>query len=265
MNGWSSGRTPGLAVLPSGLEQALTEVRDRTSGYRRWLGECRTTAPDGPGSTPPWSERDEELVGKLAAVDPWWVRSVADELEKAHTRLRDIGAELARIADSGIGPAAGARCVQLAATIHERATEAAALASGACAAGDRADDLLDELTKRLAELVEGLLGGGSGPAREPRRPGVGPGGVFDGYEAVLRAVRDQLRSAVDQLPTLVGIHPGDRAGSARWTDPSGPAVPGGGGWTPEPGTGPRLPGTDAHRVETDVGVRIARLTDGPAG
>ncbi|HTK63153.1 MAG TPA: hypothetical protein VL595_12275 [Pseudonocardia sp.] len=235
----------GGSELPAGLARAVEQVRALAPEYGRWLREGADS--DGPGSASPWSQRDDELVSRLAAVDPWWMRSVADELDTAHHRLRDIGAGLARIADSAIGPAAGARCAQLAATGHERATEAAALASGARTAADRADDLLDEVTRRLIELVDGgsscRSGSGSG------RVGRDSGRLFDGYQAVLHAVRAELSAAIERLPTLVGIHPGDRAA----------------GWASEPGSGPRLPGTDAHRVETDVGVRIARLTDGPAG
>jgi hypothetical protein len=181
------------------------------------------------------------------------MRSVADELDHAHTELRDIGADLARLAASAIGTAAAAHCAQLAATSHARATEAAALASGARTAGGRADDLIDEVTRRLVELVgDGLRG--------PRSAS----GVRDGYEAVLRAVRAELAAAVERLPTLVGLHPGDRSGIAGWG--AGPvAAAGSGGWAPEAGDGPLLPSTDTHRVSSDVGVRIARLPDGPAG
>jgi hypothetical protein len=75
---------------------------------------------------------------------------------------------------------------------------------------------------------------------------------------VLRAVRAELSSAIEQLPALVGLHPTDRVEHSGWTAERGPD-----GWMPEPGTGPRLPGTEARRVETDIGMRIARLPDGP--
>lgn len=233
-------------------------------------------------STPPWSDEDEERAAQLGSLDPWWMRSVADELERAHTALGGIGAELAGMAHSAIGGAAAARCALLAAISDERSSEAAALASGARTEGERVGELLDTVARRLTDVVD-VRASAESPWREPstrelpwREPswlrgpsphsdGDGAGaargdGDFGGYAAVLRAVRAELSSAIEQLPTLVGLHPAARAQLSGWTSEPGP-----GGWTPEPGTGPQLPGTEARRVETDTGVRIARLPDGPTG
>jgi hypothetical protein len=263
------------------LDRVLAELRARAPEHRRWWSREHGAAGAAPDwSTAPWSDEDEARAAELGSVDPWWMRSVAGELERAHTDLRDVGAELARMAGSAIGGAASSRCALLAATSHERATEAAMLASGARTAGDRAGELLDTVVHRLTDVVDAAASREPGPwavgpwASAPWEPGPGgpdphriedgPGrhgeGFFDGYEAVLRAVRTELSSALELLPTLVGIHPADRPVLSEWA-----AEPGRGSWVPEPGTGPQLPGTDARRVETDIGVRIARLPDGPTG
>jgi hypothetical protein len=272
----------------SGLDRALTEVRARAPEYRRWWIREHGSGPHTHGSRPnahgsadpgrdestqPWSDDDEEQAGQLRAVDPWWFRTVAHELERAHADLRDVGAELTRMAASAIGTSAAARCAELAATSHERAVEVAVLASGVRTAGDRAGELLDGVARRLAAVDpdsdsdwhSGAAAGRSGADDHVRyRANAGDrsgadgwaGGGFSGYAAVLRALRAELNSAIELLPTLVGIHPADRTEPGGWS-----AQPG--MWVPEPGNGPRLAGTDGHRVETDTGVRIARLPDGP--
>lgn len=290
MNDRSSGdvesSTPGRALVPV-LDRVLAEVRVHALEYRRYRSDEHR--PDD-GSIPPWSDQDEETAAELGSLDPWWMRSVADELDRARIVLHDMGAELARMADTGIGGSAAARCALLAANSHERAAEAAALASGARAAGDRVEEVLRTVARRLSEVVGdrlsqressrwGSVSSGS-PRKEPstreplwREPSwlgetPSPGnaaegrldGYFDDYAAILRAVRAELRSAIEQLPALVGLHRTDRAEHSGWTAERGP-----GGWMPEPGDGPQLPGTEARRVETDTGVRIARLPDWPRG
>lgn len=279
-----------------GLARTLDEVRARAPEYRRWW--CReyggwsgpprpaqpiaaqpngATAGSSGGATAlpsdvvakPWSDQDEERAATVASVDPWWMRSVADELERAHTDLREVAVELGRLADSAIGASASTRCAALAATGHERASEAAALAAGTRSAADRAGEVLDDLTRRLAEVLEGGVPGWRAGRSEPG---------WGGYTALLHAVRTELNWAIDRLPILVGLHPNDRAetgGRLTSVDPTGwtPQPGGATGWTaepgtgpvwsPEPGTGPQLPATDARRVETDTGVRIARLPDRP--
>jgi hypothetical protein len=188
------------------------------------------------------------------------MRSVADELERAHTDLREVGAQLQRVAGSAIGTAAAARCALLAASSHERACEAAELAAGARAMGERAEAVLDSVGRRVTGVLEGssdlnsrALSGGHSDVHSD--------GYFGGYAAILRAVRTEVDSAIDRLADLFGPTPGAWAGEVRptgRTDPPRPLR-----WTPEPGTGPRLPGTEARHVETDVGVRIARLPDEP--
>jgi hypothetical protein len=281
------------------LGRVLAEVRAGATEYRSWWS--REDGPDT-DSTPPWSDQDEETAAEIGSLDPWWMRSVANGLERARIDLHDVGAELARMADAAIGGSAAARCALLAEITHERAAEAAALASGARSAGNRVDEVLGSVARRLNEVVDGPASqldsspwerspwerspwepaSSGSPWREPttrelpwREPswltgpdphppdkgaGARSGGPFDGYAAVLRAVRAELSSAIEQLPTLVGLHPTDRGDHGGWT-----AEPGRGTWMPEPGYGAQLPGTEARRVETDVGVRIARLPDGPRG
>jgi len=259
-----------------GLERALGEVRAGAPQYRRWW--CREhgagvrTPPRW--APPPWCEQDEDSVARIGSVDPWWLRSVAHELDRAHAELGDVAAALSGLAGSAIGAAASRRCAVLAATCHGRASEAAALAAACRTAGERADDLLDDVARRLTEVLNGDTPGRSAepgyPAGCRSGPGSGgsPDGGFSGYPAVLRAVRAELSSAIERLPALLGLHPADHAGSggrsvapdpAGWVSGTGTPGP----WAPEPGSGPLLPGTDARRVETGTGVRIARLPDGP--
>ena len=257
-----SGSDHGISGrdLVSGLECALAQVRVRAPEHRRWCVEQGA----GTGATPPWSDEDEQQAAELGSVDPWWMRSVADELARAHSELRDLGAELARMAGSAIGSGATARCASLAATSHERATEAATLASGARSAGERADELLDDVVRRLTDAQSQGAPSAGLPWPEPsgsRSDGDSDGSgssYFEGYEVVLRAVRAELSSALEVLPTLVGLHQADPAERGGWAPQAGTDR-----WSSEPGTGPQLPGTAADRVETDIGVRIARLPDGP--
>lgn len=244
----------------SALERALAEVRARAPEYRHWWVREHWSGSNGPAHpgaqepVPPWSDHDEERAAQLGEVDPWWMRTLAHELERAHADLRDIGAELTRMADSAIGTSAARRCARLASSSHERAGEAAGLASEIRTAGENAAELLNGVFRRLAAVdPDAHSDGAAGRARAPdSAAGDDRAGGFGGYAAVLRAVRAELSSAVERLPALVGIHPTHRTEPGGWA-----AHPG--AWAPEPGDGPRLPGTDARRVETDTGVRIARL------
>jgi hypothetical protein len=257
-----TGRDCGSSsTLTSALAPALAEVRERSPEYRRWWSRQLGRDSD---STPPWSDCDEEKVARLGAVDPWWLRSVAGELDRVRTEVHEVGAALAQIAEAAIGGPAAAVCARLAVSSHERASEAGELSVSLRDAGREVDDLVESAARRVLrtayvqeehaqdEPTQGEPTQSGGPVREPDRPASDDG--FERYAAVLRAVRAELAAALGRLPALVLGEPED-----PWSRP--PAA----GWMPEPGAGPLLPATTARRVEPGYGVRIARLPDVPPG
>ncbi len=254
------------------LGPVLADVRGRGPEYRRWWGR-----QPGPESelTAPWSDGDEERVAQLGSPDPWWLRSVADELERVRRDVHDVGVALARIADAAIGGPAAAVCARLAASSHERASEAGALAVNVRDSGDKVEEVLDTLVRRVTRVTDVQQADAQPapwrepPPSQPNQPGSDD--RFEGYIAVLRAVRAELAAAIEQLPALVLGHPEELwppepwARELRASEPWAPEpwAPEPGAWRPEPGVGPLMPDTQARRVEPGYGVRIARLPDQP--
>lgn len=251
MTGPGSGPT-----LPSALGLLLAEVRAGSEGHRRNRAHHSDTEP------PPWSDADEDV---LSAFDLRWLGAYGEELDQVRSRLREVGAELGRLAQEAVGDAATTVCARLAASTHGRADTADALVGEIRGAGGRVDALLDGVARRVLRTLDG---GDSplwaaAPEADDRPPWAGSPGDPPSryptpphppsrYPMLLRTLREAIAEALGALPELL-----DRPDPPSLSDRGTP----GSGWIPAPGTGPLLPGIEARRIEPGYGVRIARLPD----
>ena len=282
------------SALNAALGPVLDEIRAATPGYRRWLAGPRT----GPESdlVAPWSEADEFGVSQLGSVSPWWMRTVAAELEQVRSEVGDVAAALGRVVAEGIGGSATAICERLVASCLDRGAEAGALSMVLCEMGEQAGAVVDTAVRRVLRVVNEV---------DEQAPGRGEpehgDERFERHTEVLRTLRTEIPSALGRLAEIVraepvrGLEPpkkwcagdldcppeparwspewaGWSAGPGGWSPrptrpswspewdgwPPGPTRP---VWLPEPGAGARLPDTESRRVEQDMGVRIAQLPD----
>lgn len=277
-SGGGAGSTPGSALDPV-LGPVLDGIRDATPGYRRWLAGPR----HGPEAdiVAPWSEADEVGVSQFGSVSPWWLGTVAAELERVRSDVGDVAAGLSRVAAAGIGGPATLMCERLVASCLVRGAEAGALSMVLRDAGEQAGEVVDTAVRRVLRVVNEVDEQPPGRA-EPEHGAE----RFEWHTEVLRVLRTEITAALGRLPEIVrdepvrGVEPprwcsgdlGCPPEPTRWSperggspDPGGwspePARPAWSVWSSEPGSGPRLPDTESRRVEQDVGVRIAQLPD----
>jgi hypothetical protein len=269
------------------LAEALAEARHRAAEYRRWW------IVQEAGVEPPWSASDDAAVARLESVDPWWLRSVADELDRVRSLVLEASAALAGLA-AGDGPAA-AVCARLGAGAEERAGALTALAAGVRASAERAAETVEQMARRAlatgrhptgtgeewhhrhADLLRGLRDGLSGAVATwcpgdtgcpdtpgPWRPGE-PGGNWSNGESAGEPSGQRLAGE----PSC-GESAGEPSGHRLPSDPDDGWSPGvvsagepGTRWLPGDPARPVLPGGSASashpavaRVEDGVGVQL---------